>query len=53
MIPTELLIDGDTLVFLVESLGVDYAATLSGNQITGTFKQSGMTVENYTITRSD
>ena len=53
MIPTEIEVDGDSVRFTVDQLGIEYIATISGDQIIGVFAQQGFSVPNYTITRTD
>lgn len=52
-IPTEMLIDGDSIIFTIEQLGVEYIATISGNQIVGEFTQFGHSMPDFTITRNE
>lgn len=53
MIPTVMELDGDSIIFTVDQLGVEYIATITGDQIVGVFNQSGMSVPNYTISRNE
>ena len=53
MIPADMIIDGDSITFIVESLNVEYVATISGNQIVGEFTQFGNSMSDFTITRNE
>jgi len=53
MIPADMIIDGDSITFIVESLNVEYVATISGNQIVGEFNQFGNSMSDFTITRNE
>ena len=53
IIPTEMQVEGNSIVFRVAQLDVEYRATISGNQITGEFTQFGMSMPDFTVTRND
>jgi len=53
IIPTEMEVNGDSLIFRVDQLNVEYTATISGNQIVGEFNQFGLSMPDFTITRNE
>ena len=53
MTPTEMKLDGDSVTFTVNQLGLEYIATISGDQLVGVFSQQGFSVPNYTFTRNE
>ncbi|NKB31488.1 MAG: hypothetical protein GKR91_00100 [Pseudomonadales bacterium] len=53
MIPTDVVVDGNTLTFSVEQLDVEYTATVDGNQMVGSFVQFGNTDPDFTIVREN
>ena len=53
MIPTQMELDGNSVRFTVEQLGVEYIATISGDQIVGVFNQGGLSMPDFTIIRNE
>ena len=53
IIPAAIVVNGDSITFVVEQIGVEYIATMSGNQIAGAFNQFGMTMPDFTISRTE
>jgi hypothetical protein len=51
IIPTQIDVMGDSLTFAVAQIGVEYSATISGDQIVGIFKQAGMSAPDFTLSR--
>ena len=52
MIPTEMEVEGTTVMFVVEPLNVAYTAVVNGNEMVGRFTQGGMDMPDFTIRRN-
>lgn len=53
IIPAEIEVNGNLISFAVEQIDVEYIATITGNEIIGTFTQFGMSMEDFTIIRTE
>ena len=53
MIPAVTVVDGDSISFFVESLDVEYVATVMGDTIVGEFTQLGNSMPNFVISKNE